>query len=154
MHRINGYPISITVPLQPNPALTSSHGTSHLHHDGKLPIDLKFIICMRISPRGLRGPEAIFAGSTFLEGYTLFVDIYIRTGVKAVNVDFDDCESAIWMTQIVISTRMMVIRVRWTSTLHRRRLRQNRHGQILSAKTFNERIRSRIQQAILYKTPR
>ncbi|PBK66633.1 hypothetical protein ARMSODRAFT_352435 [Armillaria solidipes] len=43
-----------------------------------------------------------------------------KTRVKAVNLDLDDCESAM---QIVILMRMMV---------HRRRLRQ-----ILSAKPFN-----------------
>ncbi len=77
------------------------------------------------------GPEAIYASSTFLEGYTPFEDRCMRiilagtplsdikTGTKAANLDLDDCKSAIWMTQIVTVTRMMV---RWTSALHQRQV--------------------------------
>ncbi|KAK0234831.1 hypothetical protein EDD85DRAFT_94828 [Armillaria nabsnona] len=58
--------IEVTIPFRRNPALTLWHGTSNRHHDGKLPIDLKFFICTRISPRRLRGPETIFASSPLL----------------------------------------------------------------------------------------
>ncbi|PBK66546.1 hypothetical protein ARMSODRAFT_1021345 [Armillaria solidipes] len=87
--------IEVTFPFRLNPALTSWTRvskvlTSTLQRDGKLPIDLKFIICTRMSPRGHIGyPKAIFASSALLKGYT-------PTGVKAVNLDLDDCESAIW----------------------------------------------------------
>ncbi len=48
---------NLTLPVRPNYLLTSWHGVSKpiastLHHDGKLPTDLKFIIWMRMSPRG------------------------------------------------------------------------------------------------------
>ncbi|KAK0438291.1 hypothetical protein EV421DRAFT_1825610 [Armillaria borealis] len=95
--------IEVTFPFRLHPALTSWTRvskvlTSTLQRDGKLPIDLKFIICTRMSPRGHVGyPKAIFASSALLKGYTPFVDKYINsTGVKAVNLDLDDCESAIW----------------------------------------------------------
>ncbi|KAK0234416.1 hypothetical protein EDD85DRAFT_843806 [Armillaria nabsnona] len=95
--------LEVTFPFRQNPALTSWERvskviTSTLQCDGKLPIDLKFIICTRVSPRGYIGyPKAIFASSALLKGYTPFVDKYINsTGVKAVNLDMVDCESAIW----------------------------------------------------------
>ncbi|SJL14626.1 uncharacterized protein ARMOST_18089 [Armillaria ostoyae] len=95
--------IEVTFPFRLHPALTSWTRvskvlTSTLQRDGKLPIDLKFIICTRMSPRGHIGyPKAIFASSALLKGYTPFVDKYIvSTGVKAVNLDLDDCESAMW----------------------------------------------------------
>ncbi|KAK0481292.1 hypothetical protein IW261DRAFT_1562576 [Armillaria novae-zelandiae] len=71
---------------------------STLHHDGKLPIDLKFIICMRMSLGGLIGNlKAIFMSSMLLEGYTPFGDKYINSmGVKTISLDVDDCESGIW----------------------------------------------------------
>ncbi|SJL14648.1 uncharacterized protein ARMOST_18113 [Armillaria ostoyae] len=53
----------------------------------------------------LVGSGAMNASSAFLEGYMPFEDKYTKTGLKAVNVDLDGCESAIWTTQIVISTK-------------------------------------------------
>ncbi|KAK0214336.1 hypothetical protein IW262DRAFT_1496972, partial [Armillaria fumosa] len=48
---------------------------STLDNDGKLPIDLKFMVRTRISPRGRIGhPKAIFASSVLVEGYTPYLD--------------------------------------------------------------------------------
>ncbi len=77
--------LEVTFPFRQNPALTSWARvskviTSTLQCDGKLPIDLKFIICTRVSPRGHIGyPKAIFASSALLKGYTPFVDKCTQT---------------------------------------------------------------------------
>ncbi len=70
--------------------------------------------------------EAIFVSSPLLQNCSC---IYVRTpsacagtltdtplsdikiDVKAANLAFDSCELAIWMMQIVISTRIMVIKI-------------------------------------------
>ncbi|KAK0200136.1 hypothetical protein DFS33DRAFT_1395230 [Desarmillaria ectypa] len=94
--------VTAMLPFRPNPALTSwprvsKTITSTLDHKGILPVDLKFILCTRMSRRGHIGhPKAIFANSTLLEGYSPYVNKYINTGAKAVDLDLDDCKSSIW----------------------------------------------------------
>ncbi|PBK68077.1 hypothetical protein ARMSODRAFT_958594 [Armillaria solidipes] len=70
---------------------------STLDNDGKLPIDLKFMVHTRISPRGRIGfPKAIFASSVLVEGYTAYLDKYINTGASLVDLDSDDHEDTVW----------------------------------------------------------
>ncbi|SJL15833.1 uncharacterized protein ARMOST_19338 [Armillaria ostoyae] len=70
---------------------------STLDNDGKLPIDLKFMVHTRISPRGRIGfPKAIFASSVLVEGYTAYLDKYINTGASLVDLDSDDHEDTAW----------------------------------------------------------
>ncbi len=65
---------------RPDPALTYWSRVlkvmkSTLDNDGKLPIDLKFMVHTRMSPRGRIGsPKAIFASSVLVEGYTPYLD--------------------------------------------------------------------------------
>ncbi|PBK94236.1 hypothetical protein ARMGADRAFT_89181 [Armillaria gallica] len=83
---------------RPDPALTYWSRVikvmkSTLDNDGKLPIDLKFMVHTRISPRGRIGsPKAIFASSVLVEGYTPYLDKYINTGATLVDLDSDVCE--------------------------------------------------------------
>ncbi|KAK0481993.1 hypothetical protein EDD18DRAFT_1434025 [Armillaria luteobubalina] len=87
---------------QPDPALTYWSRMlkvmkSTLDNDGKLPIDLKFMVCTRISPRGRIGfPKAIFASSVLVEGYTAYLDKYIKTGAPLVDLDFDGHKDTEW----------------------------------------------------------
>ncbi|KAK0220805.1 hypothetical protein EDD85DRAFT_863536 [Armillaria nabsnona] len=70
---------------------------STLDNDGKLPIDLKFMVHTRISPRGRIGsPKAIFASSVLVEGYTPYLDKYINTGATLVDLDSDVHEDTAW----------------------------------------------------------
>ncbi len=65
---------------RPDPALTYWSRVlkamkSTLDNDGKLPVDLKFMVRTRISPRGrISFPKAIFASSVLVEGYTAYLD--------------------------------------------------------------------------------
>ncbi|PBK98166.1 hypothetical protein ARMGADRAFT_1075036 [Armillaria gallica] len=58
--------------------------------------------------------------SPLLEVYTPSEDKYMTTGAKAVDLDLDGCQSAMWMPHIVISTSMMLIRIQE----HRCRIQQ------------------------------
>ncbi|KAK0439726.1 uncharacterized protein EV420DRAFT_1169069 [Desarmillaria tabescens] len=53
------------------------------------PIYITMGNCLSISSSGERSLRAVHSW----KGYTPFVDKYIKTGVKAVNANFDDCES-------------------------------------------------------------
>ncbi|KAK0468587.1 hypothetical protein IW261DRAFT_1426283 [Armillaria novae-zelandiae] len=87
---------------QPDPALTYWSRVlkvmkSTLDNDGKLPIDLKFMVRTQISPRGRIGhPQAIFASSVLLEGYTPYLDKYINTGATLVDLDSDSHKDTEW----------------------------------------------------------
>ncbi|KAK0437320.1 hypothetical protein EV421DRAFT_2038264 [Armillaria borealis] len=87
---------------RPDPALTYWSRVlkamkSTLDNDGKLPIDLKFMVYTRISPRGrIDFPKAIFASSVLVEGYTAYLDKYINTGASLVDLDSDDHEDTVW----------------------------------------------------------
>ncbi|PBK94240.1 hypothetical protein ARMGADRAFT_1078946 [Armillaria gallica] len=87
---------------RPDPALTYWSRVlkamkSTLDNDGKLPIDLKFMVRTRISPRGRIGfPKAVFASSILVEGYTAYLDKYINTGASLVDLDSDDHEDTAW----------------------------------------------------------
>ncbi|KAK0220810.1 hypothetical protein EDD85DRAFT_275432 [Armillaria nabsnona] len=87
---------------RPDPALTYWSRVlkamkSALDNDGKLPIDLKFMVRTRISPRGRIGfPKAIFASSVLVEGYTPYLDKYINTGASLVDLDSHDHEDTAW----------------------------------------------------------
>ncbi|PBK98149.1 hypothetical protein ARMGADRAFT_1075020 [Armillaria gallica] len=59
-------------------------------------------------PRGTGGDSW---SSPLLKVDTPFEDKYMRTGVKAVDLNLDGCQSAIWMPHIMISTGMMLIRI-------------------------------------------
>ncbi|KAK0441192.1 uncharacterized protein EV420DRAFT_1120341 [Desarmillaria tabescens] len=70
---------------------------STLDNDGKLPIDLKFMVHTRMSPRGrISFPRAIFASSVLVEGYSAYLDKYINTGATLVDLDSDDHEDTAW----------------------------------------------------------
>ncbi|KAK0437316.1 hypothetical protein EV421DRAFT_1026532 [Armillaria borealis] len=88
--------------VRPDPALTYWSRVlkamkSTLDNDGKLPIDLKFIVHTRMSPRGRIGhPRAIFASSVLLEGYTPYLDKYINTGATLVDLDSNVHKDTAW----------------------------------------------------------
>ncbi|PBK68080.1 hypothetical protein ARMSODRAFT_294205 [Armillaria solidipes] len=88
--------------VRPDPALTYWSRVlkamkSTLDNDGKLPIDLKFMVRTRMSPRGRIGhPRAIFASSVLLEGYTPYLDKYINTGATLVDLDSDVHKDTAW----------------------------------------------------------
>ncbi|KAK0214335.1 hypothetical protein IW262DRAFT_1405591 [Armillaria fumosa] len=70
---------------------------STLDNDGKLPIDLKFMVRTRISPRGRIGhPKAIFASSVLVEGYTPYLDKCINAGAPLVDLDSDGHKDTEW----------------------------------------------------------
>ncbi|KAK0214334.1 hypothetical protein IW262DRAFT_267630 [Armillaria fumosa] len=87
---------------RPDPALTYWSRVlkamkSTLDNDGKLPVDLKFMVRTRISPRGRIGhPKAIFASSVLVEGYTAYLDKYINTGGPLVDLDSDGHRDTEW----------------------------------------------------------
>ncbi|KAK0184382.1 hypothetical protein F5146DRAFT_1145544 [Armillaria mellea] len=87
---------------RPDPALTYWSRVlkvmkSTLDNDGKLPIDLKFMVHTRISPCGRVGfPKAIFASSVLVEGYTPYLDKYINTGATLVDLDSDVHKDTAW----------------------------------------------------------
>ncbi|KAK0481994.1 hypothetical protein EDD18DRAFT_770603 [Armillaria luteobubalina] len=87
---------------RPDPALTYWSRIlkvmkSTLDNDGKLPIDLKFMVRTRISPRGRIGhPKAIFASSVLVEGYTAYLDKYIKTSAPLVDLDSDGHKDTEW----------------------------------------------------------
>ncbi|KAG7441720.1 uncharacterized protein BT62DRAFT_471775 [Guyanagaster necrorhizus] len=70
--------------IRPNPTLTYWSRVlkvikSTLDNDGKLPIDLKFMVHTRMSPHGRIGfPKAVFASSILLEGYSSYLDRCMR----------------------------------------------------------------------------
>ncbi|KAK0200135.1 hypothetical protein DFS33DRAFT_126948 [Desarmillaria ectypa] len=88
--------------VRPDPVLTYWSRVlkamkSTLDNDGKLPIDLKFMVHTRMSPRGRIGfPRAIFASSALVEGYTPYLDKYINTGATLVDLDSDDHKDTAW----------------------------------------------------------
>ncbi|KAK0468588.1 hypothetical protein IW261DRAFT_1054264 [Armillaria novae-zelandiae] len=93
------------LPQTPRPDLAlSTHWSrilkvmkSTLDNDGKLPIDLKFMVRTRMSPRRRIGqPKAIFASSVLLEGYTAYLDKYINTDTSLVDLDSDGHKDTEW----------------------------------------------------------